>query len=154
MKSPKWELDDLDADDLLKQIEQPQRKRRKISEEKTLHSDDREYPNMRRNSISEESEEDEDGSSIATEEEEEIEGKELKSYLPPDDRVSRLKLPSRAPLPERTSRTKDSTPKEHVAFVDLGVSKALVASLLKMSIRAPTEVQAACIPPLIAGKFS
>ena len=154
MKSPKWELDDLDADDLLKQIEQPQRKRRKISEEKTLHSDDREYPNMRRNSISEESEEDEDGSSIATEEEEELEGKELKSYLPPDDRVSRLKLPSRAPLPERTSRTKDSTSKEHVAFVDLGVSKALVASLLKMSIRAPTEVQAACIPPLIAGKFS
>ena len=38
-------------------------------------------------------------------------------------------------------------------FLSLGVSPPLQASLSNMSIRTPTEVQAACIPPLLAGKF-
>ena len=37
-------------------------------------------------------------------------------------------------------------------FEELGASKALVASLAAMSIRTPTEVQTACIPPLLAGE--
>ena len=36
-------------------------------------------------------------------------------------------------------------------FEELGTSKALIASLAAMSIRTPTEVQAACIPPLLSG---
>jgi ATP-dependent RNA helicase DDX49/DBP8 len=37
-------------------------------------------------------------------------------------------------------------------FASLGVSAPLQASLAAMSIRTPTEVQAACIPPLLAGQ--
>ena len=37
------------------------------------------------------------------------------------------------------------------SFADLGVSRQIASALAAMSIRRPTEVQAACIPPLIAG---
>lgn len=37
-------------------------------------------------------------------------------------------------------------------FSSLGITPTLVAAMSKMSIQAPTEVQAACIPPLFAGK--
>jgi len=37
------------------------------------------------------------------------------------------------------------------SFPDLGVSKQIASALAAMSIRRPTEVQAACIPPLLAG---
>lgn len=36
-------------------------------------------------------------------------------------------------------------------FLDLGVHPSLVVSLAAMSIRTPTPVQAACIPPLLKG---
>lgn len=36
-------------------------------------------------------------------------------------------------------------------FVELGVSSSLVAAMNKMSIHTPTEVQIACIPPLLDG---
>jgi len=38
-------------------------------------------------------------------------------------------------------------------FSSLGVSPPLQAALSSMSIRTPTEVQAACIPPILAGEF-
>ena len=37
------------------------------------------------------------------------------------------------------------------SFTDLGVTRQIASALAAMSIRRPTEVQAACIPPLIAG---
>lgn len=37
-------------------------------------------------------------------------------------------------------------------FASLGVSPFLVRSLASMSIRAPTQVQAACIPPILQGR--
>jgi hypothetical protein len=44
-------------------------------------------------------------------------------------------------------------PIEGFNFAQLGVLPALVASLNSMSIRRPTPVQAACIPPLLQGKI-
>jgi ATP-dependent RNA helicase DDX49/DBP8 len=35
----------------------------------------------------------------------------------------------------------------------MGISTPLQAALNSMSIRTPTEVQAACIPPLLLGKY-
>jgi len=37
-------------------------------------------------------------------------------------------------------------------FVGMGVSSSLVSAMNKMSIHTPTEVQAACIPPLLNGR--
>jgi hypothetical protein len=45
-------------------------------------------------------------------------------------------------------------PIEGLNFAQLGVLPALVASLNSMSIRRPTPVQAACIPPLLQGKIN
>ena len=39
------------------------------------------------------------------------------------------------------------------SFAELGVSSSLVSALNKMSIYAPTEVQVACIPPLLNGMY-
>ncbi|KAG1753975.1 P-loop containing nucleoside triphosphate hydrolase protein [Suillus paluster] len=38
------------------------------------------------------------------------------------------------------------------SFADMGVVPPLDAALARMSIRVPTEIQAACIPPLLAGR--
>jgi ATP-dependent RNA helicase DDX49/DBP8 len=39
-----------------------------------------------------------------------------------------------------------------VTFISLGISPPLLSALSKMAIRAPTEIQRACIPPLLAGQ--
>jgi ATP-dependent RNA helicase DDX49/DBP8 len=39
------------------------------------------------------------------------------------------------------------------SFLSLGISPPLRATLSNMSIRVPTEIQAACIPPILSGKF-
>ena len=54
-----------------------------------------------------------------------------------------LPIKSNAPLKEQPS-----------SFLSLGVSNDLQAALSAMSIRTPTEVQAACIPPILAGEHS
>jgi ATP-dependent RNA helicase DDX49/DBP8 len=36
----------------------------------------------------------------------------------------------------------------------MGVSSSLVSAMSKMSIHTPTEIQAACIPPLLDGMHS
>jgi ATP-dependent RNA helicase DDX49/DBP8 len=51
-------------------------------------------------------------------------------------------------LPQRLSKSPG------VTFASLGISARLQASLAAMSIRTPTEVQAACIPPLLAGQYN
>ncbi|KAK0206466.1 P-loop containing nucleoside triphosphate hydrolase protein [Desarmillaria ectypa] len=45
-----------------------------------------------------------------------------------------------------------ATTSKHTSFPDLGISRPLQAALTSMSIRMPTEVQAACIPPLLSGR--
>jgi ATP-dependent RNA helicase DDX49/DBP8 len=39
-----------------------------------------------------------------------------------------------------------------VTFSSLGISPSLLSALSKMAIHAPTEIQRACIPPLLAGQ--
>ncbi|KAH6914968.1 ATP-dependent rRNA helicase RRP3 [Coprinopsis sp. MPI-PUGE-AT-0042] len=43
-------------------------------------------------------------------------------------------------------------PKSASSFRDLGISSVLQSALASMSIKLPTEVQSACIPPILAGK--
>ena len=40
-----------------------------------------------------------------------------------------------------------------LTFAEMGVSSSLVSAMNKMSIHTPTEIQAACIPPLLNGMF-
>ncbi|THH05709.1 hypothetical protein EW145_g4601 [Phellinidium pouzarii] len=151
----RWKINELSVDDLLKCVEGPQHKRRKISEEeeelgsdeKGISSDTGSENNIREaNEEYTESENDEDEEGI-----EKVITRE-RHALPES---SRMFLPSKTRIPERSSPKSSKTlAPETLAstFTELGVSKALVASLTNMSIRGPTEVQAACVPPLIAGR--
>lgn len=55
--------------------------------------------------------------------------------------------------------TKKNTVSSHASpllpltFADMGVSLSLVSAMNKMSIHTPTEIQAACIPPLLDGMY-
>ena len=40
-----------------------------------------------------------------------------------------------------------------LTFAEVGVSSSLVSAMNKMSIHTPTEIQAACIPPLLDGMY-
>ncbi|KZV90493.1 DEAD-domain-containing protein [Exidia glandulosa HHB12029] len=71
-----------------------------------------------------------------------------------DDESAFSRLPARiaakrasSPVPTGPAKTAQNT-----GFGALGVSQQLITALSSMSIRQPTDVQAACIPPLLAGK--
>lgn len=88
------------------------------------------------------------------EEEEEEESRESPLVIPDEDELS-----SRVSIVPRTSlstinRTATTRPVQATTFAEFGVSAALLNSLHKISIRMPTEIQAACIPPLLQGESS
>ena len=74
--------------------------------------------------------------------------------FPGSPRLEKATSSSNRLLPQASSpgsnvpRKTDQNPP---SFAELGVIASLVASLSSMSIRVPTPVQAACIPPLLDG---
>ncbi|KAH9938315.1 P-loop containing nucleoside triphosphate hydrolase protein [Fomitopsis serialis] len=109
-------------------------------------------------------EEDAEGQRLDDDEENEEDSKDTESseeeqYAPPtnwDDADSRFGL-SRMTVVSRSSKpTQPEAPKpartRPTSFESLGISSALLNALTKMSIKSPTEIQAACIPPLLAGE--
>lgn len=67
--------------------------------------------------------------------------------------LSRMAFKPRAAL--ATAPNAPNPPKRlPTSFEAMGISSALVGALSKLSINAPTEIQAACIPPLLQGTFA
>ena len=54
-------------------------------------------------------------------------------------------------LAHRHTLSPEAGSSKHVTFSSLGVSPLLLSALSKMAIHTPTEIQRACIPPLLAG---
>jgi ATP-dependent RNA helicase DDX49/DBP8 len=54
-------------------------------------------------------------------------------------------------LAHRHTLSPEAGSSKHVMFSSLGVSPLLLSALSKMAIHTPTEIQRACIPPLLAG---
>jgi ATP-dependent RNA helicase DDX49/DBP8 len=76
-----------------------------------------------------------------------------------DDPIDRLdesssRLGSRVIVKPRLvhQRPLSSEASKPVTFSSLGISPPLLSALSKMAIHAPTEIQQACIPPLLAGR--
>ncbi|KZT72511.1 DEAD-domain-containing protein [Daedalea quercina L-15889] len=73
-----------------------------------------------------------------------------------DDAHSRFGSSRISTVPRISNPTQHEVPKpartRPTSFESLGISSALLNALVKMSIKAPTEIQAACIPPLLAGE--
>ena len=71
-----------------------------------------------------------------------------------DESVSAFsRLPARITAKRAPSSAATLQPKtaQSTGFGALGVSQQLITALSAMSIRQPTDVQTACIPPLLAG---
>jgi ATP-dependent RNA helicase DDX49/DBP8 len=119
------------ADDLLKQQEQPLRKRRRLS-----------YSDPENDEASSESGSDEHTPSLSDSDV----GFQVDWSLEPHSRVSN-RTTARSPKLQAALPTKSYT------FSSLGISAPLQVALKSMSIKLPTEVQAACIPPLLEGKI-
>lgn len=154
------DIEELSADELLKQTEEPMRKRRKIDD----HPDE-EFRGLEGSQELED--EDEDEGMKNQKDESGDEDSDSEDYDAERDYRKSMSRPSFiAQGPSRMSsslaRKKNSTEVTSVkpekpkvtSFAELGVSKILVSSLAAMSIRSPTEVQAACIPPLLEGQCS
>ena len=72
-----------------------------------------------------------------------------KSSIMADDRITSLRRITKKSEPSNQS----SLTTAQATFASLGVSLPLQKALKGMSIKVPTEVQAACVPPLLAGKW-
>jgi hypothetical protein len=122
---------DSDTGDLLKQQEQqPLRKKRRLS-----------YSDPEDNEAPSESGSDEHTSLSDNGDD----GFQVDWSLEPHSRVSNGTA--------RSPKLQAALPAKSHTFSSLGISAPLQAALKGMSIKLPTEVQAACIPPLLEGKI-
>jgi len=55
-------------------------------------------------------------------------------------------------LPERANNPTSTSDRQDVTFQDLGVSDWLCSVLASLGIKQPTQVQAGCIPAILAGR--
>jgi hypothetical protein len=133
--------EDISVDDLLKQQDGPARKKRRImvieDHDEGHTSDDRASgKDVELNAdTDEESEDDGPVSSVEVH--------------------NRFQTAASSRIPERPEAPDNQQPinSKRPSFASLGVSAPLVNALKGMSIKMPTEVQEACIPPLLAGKY-
>lgn len=72
--------------------------------------------------------------------------------LTPIERISIARRPMKGSADQKSTNAHTPTPLS--SFASLGISAPLQAPLASMSIKTPTEVQAACIPPLLAGELT
>lgn len=156
---PKRLHDELTTDDLLRLQEEPLSKKTRVS---TSVSADSRHLNPSRStdgsgSISSTSSGDESTDQAEVSEED---GDSSRSQVDEDQDDSdcseigdsgRLKLSRASPVSTHTPKLAQ-VPKNSIrSFNDMGISSALEAALHRMSIHMPTKVQAACIPPILAG---
>ncbi|KAF9482441.1 DEAD-domain-containing protein [Pholiota conissans] len=137
------------VDDLLRHQEGPTRKKRRISKFKGSGSENEGWESCSSSRRLNESgrEEDEERKDFSDDDEEVHEHDEINtSDLIVSDRLGTFGTKS-----SLEKRKPAFSPAVH-SFASLGISTQLQGALKSMSIKAPTEVQSACIPPLLAGK--
>lgn len=135
------------VNDLSRQREEPPRKKRRLSITESLSED--------LDSASSSGDEADSGREID----------EGEDFLGSDSESKKGNAPSQLNVEDRLSLfgqrftspkrnvTKPSTPPPVASFASLGISGPLQTALNSMSIKAPTEVQSACIPVLLAGTY-
>ena len=144
---PRTKRRPLTADDLMRRQEMGTRKRQKRvrdEDESSQGSDDHSSEDSQSVELSalDEDEDDQNSASEAPIQDEEEDAISSRFSFKP--RQSTLTKENMAP--SRVS----SLPQN---FVDLGVSSSLVSAMKNMSIHTPTEIQVACIPPLLDGTY-
>lgn len=154
----KQKHDELTADDPLKLQEGPPSKRTRVSSSVSVDSGRLVKINGLASSTSspsppdqEEEFQDEAESFLGQVDDEQIESCCLQSEEAIAD-SGRLKLSRANPISTTRTPRLAQIPKHSIrSFNDMGVSSVLEAVLHRMSICKPTKIQAACIPPILAG---
>ncbi|KAK7696024.1 hypothetical protein QCA50_000665 [Cerrena zonata] len=149
----------LSVDDLMRMQEQPSSKRlREDMEEKGTDSDSASTTSSTSRSshasdLSEDDYSDEPSDSEGEDEDEEIRPMHT-SLVDSIDRFasSRIAIVPRKTLKETPSKPSTSFQPLPTSFASLGINSALHTALSKMSIKAPTEIQSVCIPPMLEGR--
>jgi ATP-dependent RNA helicase DDX49/DBP8 len=143
------------TDDLLRMQEEPQKRHKKLSR---AQRDEDQDSDVGEDGLAPEDERDAGGEweSGVDESTDSETGKE--SPLVELGRIGRLNessslFGSRVSVKPRHVHRHTSSPGagKPVTFSSLGISPPLLSALSKMAIHAPTEIQQACIPPLLAG---
>lgn len=160
---------ELTTDDLLRQTEEPHRKKQRVAE--NLRDTGRvDWEAGDNSGISDEGSEDTNdiqGSEEAetTELEDEKEGNDSEdSQVDSDKSEGEERVPfsdtggillgkklSLGNIINHTTQKPAATNAQTASFASFGIATPLLAALNSMSIKAPTSVQAACIPPLLQG---
>lgn len=158
------------VDDLLKRQEQGQSRHDRAAKRQKLMPLSREALESDEDEEQSGGEESEDGSEGQSDErgsesgegEDRDNGESLDGYDDEDDDEEEGVEPSAIIMGDRIGsfmkkqiESRNPTPRKQGvihSFMSFGVSPALVAALTSMSIKVPTPVQAACIPPLLAGR--
>lgn len=145
----------LTTDDLMRRQEEPIQKKLRRAPIAELHEEEQSGGDDSPGSLDghETEEEDADEDFESHDDEEDIsEAEQTSGTLSVPERFSSSRVESSKPR----SRIKATDPpkEQPSSFLSLGVSNDLQAALSAMSIRTPTEIQAACIPPILAGEYS
>ncbi|KAI9508679.1 P-loop containing nucleoside triphosphate hydrolase protein [Russula earlei] len=135
------------TDDLLRRQEEPQKRHKKPSLVEIYESDDDNAEDLEVEGDGNEGEESTDS---------EVSLVELARSGGLDDDSSllgsRISTKPRLVYQPPTSPGAGPSKHKHVTFSSLGISPPLLSVLSKMAIHTPTEIQRACIPPLLAGR--
>ncbi len=165
---------ELTADDLMRMQEGPRRKRPRLdgTDEEDLEVQDSSSGDEAgvngHEGIHEDdgqsgsgSEEDEDDAGSGSGDESDIlQHAAAPVFIPPDEEdedagsrltSSRISFKPRATI-HNTLKAPTRPKPLATSYETMGISSVLVSALAKMSIKSPTEIQAACIPPLLQGK--
>ncbi|KIJ69994.1 hypothetical protein HYDPIDRAFT_104666 [Hydnomerulius pinastri MD-312] len=157
----------LTTDDLLRQQEERPFKRTRVSasdgfpvtrSQHPINSDDRSVsgaPASEAEQSSEESSQDDEGSQSEfddSEDADEPESPPLETKDDDEENNGRLMLSRKAHAQAATAKPTETRTHLVRSFTEMGISTPLEAALRRMSIHTPTEIQAACIPPLLAGR--
>ncbi|KAJ7937107.1 P-loop containing nucleoside triphosphate hydrolase protein [Mycena leptocephala] len=134
----------LTADDLLRQQEGPQKRF------KSLRHSSRASDSGGEDSGTSADEDDLNSDNDAHEDTDETDEETSQGNLLQESRAD--SSGSRLTIKPSTDHNPNARPPPSTTFSGLGISASLQSALTSMSIRTPTEVQAACIPPLLQGQ--
>jgi ATP-dependent RNA helicase DDX49/DBP8 len=154
----------LTTDDLLRRQEEPRKRRKQSPAVRTVEGEDSSPGEDDDFDLtSEDAEDEEDGSEWESEVEESADSEtHEETSLVESGRLghssessgllgSRVTVKPRQVHRHRHTLSPEAGPSKQVTFSSLGISPPLLSALSKMAIHTPTEIQRACIPPLLAG---
>lgn len=112
---------------------------------------DAESSDVEQEGASTDGEESQSASEDAEDEDEDVEDDSVELREDAEEDSGRLRISRR--IQDRTPAAKPTEmgPRLVQSFSEVGISTPLEVALRRMSIHSPTEIQAACIPPLLAG---